>query len=134
MTTYNVTAWCDVPHYTTFDVEADSIDEALEKGKLQARDESGEPCNSTRFDWDEFEITSEADENASLTYLAPTRLIENAGPTLLAALCGFEEAWRTWADDIRRIPELAASTEMFDIYEQARAAIAEATQHQGRAP
>jgi hypothetical protein len=134
MTTYNVTAWCDVPHYTTFDVEADSIDEALEKGKLQACEEDGEPCNSTKFDWDEFEISSEDNEAADLTYLAPSRLIENAAPTLLAALRRFEEAWRRWADDIRRIPELAASTELFDIYEQARAAIAEATQHQGRAP
>jgi hypothetical protein len=84
MTTYEVTAWCDVLHYTTFEVDAGTIAEALEKAKLQACEEDGEPCNSADFTWDEFEISSEGD-GASLTYLAPSRLIENAAEHLLCA-------------------------------------------------
>lgn len=134
MTIYHVTAWCTLPHYTTFEVDAGSIDEALEKAKEQASDEYPEPCDGAQIDWDEFEIFPEGDEAELIRYLEPPRLAENAAPALLAALCRFEEAWRRWADDIRSWPKLAASTEMFDIYEQARLAIAEATQQQGRAP
>jgi hypothetical protein len=131
MTNYEVTAWCSVPYYTTFDVDADNIHKALEKAKQQAREECGEPCGGGESEWDEFQIVSDAE---SLAYLETSRQAANAAPVLLAALSRFEEAWRRWADDIRSYPKLAASTEMFDIYEQARAAIAEATQQQGRAP
>ena len=131
MTTYQVTAWCSVPYYTTFDVDADNIHKALEKAKQQAREECGEPCGGGESEWDEFQIVSDAE---CLGYLETSRQAANAAPALLAALSRFEEAWRRWADDIRSYPKLAASTEMFDIYEQARAAIAEATQQQGRAP
>ena len=134
MTTYNVTAWCLVPYYTTFDVDADNIDAALRKARLQARHEYGEPCNAGDSEWDEFEIASEHGDAAALRYLEPQRLAANAALTLLAALLRFEAAWRKWADDISRCPKLAASTEMFDIYEQARAALAEAAEQQGRAP
>ena len=133
MTTYEVTAWCSFPHYTTFELEAVSLAEALEKAKIQARDEGGEPC-SGGSEWDEFEISSDDDDSEIMTHVEPSRLTANAAPNLLAALLRFEAAWRSWADDMRRYPKLAASTEMFAIYEQARAAIAEATPDQGRAP
>lgn len=43
MAIYEVRAWCVVPHYTAFDVEAASIDEALEKARIRAHDEYGSP-------------------------------------------------------------------------------------------
>jgi hypothetical protein len=131
MTTYEVTAWCSVPHYTTFEVEATSIDEALEKAKIQARDEVGEPCDGLKANWDEFEVSSQGDDAASVRYLEPSLSAAIAAPTLLAALCRFEESWRKWADDIRCYPEVAAATGMFDLYEQARNAIAEASNTTG---
>jgi hypothetical protein len=78
MTTYQVTAWCVVPYYTIFELEAGSIDEALEKAKRQARDEYGEPCGGGDSDWDEFEIVSEGDADEYIRHLEPSRLAENA--------------------------------------------------------
>jgi hypothetical protein len=86
MTTYEVTAWCIVPHYTTFDVDAGSLGEALEKAKLQAKDEYGEPCDGGECDWDEFEIFSEGDGDESVRHLEPLRLANNAAPELLEQL------------------------------------------------
>lgn len=86
MTTYEVTAWCIVPHYTTFDVEAGNIGEALEKARLQAKDEYGEPCDGGKCDWDEFAIVSEPDAAEHLVYLEPSRLVENASLELLNQL------------------------------------------------
>lgn len=86
MTTYQVSAWCSVPHYTVFDVDAGSIEEALEKAKLQAKDEYGEPCDGAKCDWDEFAIVSEPDAVEHLVYLEPSRLAENAALELLDQL------------------------------------------------
>jgi hypothetical protein len=83
MTTYEVTAWCSVPYYTTFELDAASIGEALEKAKHQARDEYGEACGGGESDWDEFEISS---DDESLSYLEPARLAANAALELLDAL------------------------------------------------
>jgi hypothetical protein len=84
MTTYEVTAWCVVPYYTTFELDAETVNEALEKAKLQAREECGEPCDDGgESDWEEFEITSDAE---SLRYLTPARAGEIAAPELLDAL------------------------------------------------
>lgn len=83
MTIYDVTAWCVVPHYTTFEIEASTVNEALEKAKSQARDECGEPCDGGEFDWEEFEVTSDAE---SMRYLTPARATEIAAPELLDAL------------------------------------------------
>jgi hypothetical protein len=74
MTTYEVTAWCSVPYYTTFELDADTIHEALEKAKLQARDECGEPCGGGESEWDEFEIVSESDAAECVRYLEPAWL------------------------------------------------------------
>ncbi len=78
MTTYQVTAWCSVPYYTTFDIDADSIGEALEKAGHHALDEYGEPCGGGESDWDEFEIVSEGDASQYIRHLTPDRLAENA--------------------------------------------------------
>jgi hypothetical protein len=77
MTTYEVTAWCSVPYYTTFEIEADSVEEALRKAKRQARDEYGEPCGG-ESKWDEFEIVSEGETDEYIRHLEPSRLAENA--------------------------------------------------------
>jgi len=84
MFNYKVTAWCTVPHYTVFDVEAESIAEALAKARSQSEDEYGEPCDGAGYDWDEFEITSDnADE--CIRNLEPALLVEIAAPELLEA-------------------------------------------------
>jgi hypothetical protein len=86
MTTYLVTAWCSIQHYATFDVEAGSIAEALEKAKVGSQDEYGEPCDGAKCEWDEFEIVSEGDADEHIRHLEPARLAENAASELLAAL------------------------------------------------
>jgi hypothetical protein len=86
MTTYQVTAWCSVPHYTTFDVDAGSIGEALEKAKLQVKDEYGEPCDGAECGWDEFDIVFEGDAAEHVRHLEPVRLAEIAAPELLEQL------------------------------------------------
>lgn len=86
MTTYQVTAWCSVPHYATFDVDADSIGEALEKARSQAKDEYGEPCDGAECDWDEFEIASEGAADEYIRHLEPSRSAKNAAPELLDQL------------------------------------------------
>ena len=93
MTTYQVTAWCSVPHYTTFDVDAGNLGEALEKARAQAKDEYGEPCDGAKCDWDEFEIVSEGDAADYIRRLEPPRLAELAAPELLEQLrAGIERA------------------------------------------
>jgi hypothetical protein len=127
MTTYQVTAWCSLPHYTTFEVEAASIEDALAKAKIQVNDECPELCDGLPNDWNEFEVLNEQAPNDASRRIEPERAAEVASPALLAALRRFEAAWRSWADHMRTHPGMAESCELFSIYEQARAAIAEAT-------
>ena len=86
MTIYQVTAWCIVPHYTVFDVEASTIDDALAKARIQVRDQYGDSCVDGEWDWDEFEICAEDDATEFLAYLAPDALVRNAAPELLQKL------------------------------------------------
>ena len=86
MTIYSVTAWCVVPHYTVFEVDAASNEEALAKARIRARDAYGEPCIDGKHDWDEFEIHPEDDDGEFLTYLAPQVLVRNGAPELLDEL------------------------------------------------
>jgi hypothetical protein len=86
MTIYNVTAWCVVPYYTTFEVEARNVREALKNAKLQAHDEHGDPCDDgAECNWEEFQIHPEDDEGKSRTFLDPARRVEIAAPDLLRA-------------------------------------------------
>jgi hypothetical protein len=85
MTLYEVTAWCSLPHYTTFEVEAGSTLEALAKAKTQANDEYPEPCNGPSCEWNEFELSPD-DGGATLLHLEPERALEIAAPELLRAL------------------------------------------------
>jgi len=85
MTKYEVTAWCSVRYYTTFELEAGSLTEALDKAKLQSREESGEPCGG-EAEWDEFEITSGGDAAEHLRHLEPAFLASIAADGLLKAL------------------------------------------------
>lgn len=85
MTTYQVTAWCVVPHCTMFGVDAVSVEEALEKAKSQAQSEYGEPADGFESCWDEFEIASE-DAEEYVLHLEPERLAANAASELLGEL------------------------------------------------
>jgi hypothetical protein len=85
MTTYQVTAWCGLPHYTTFEVEARSLAEALRKAKQQAPEEYAEPCDGAAIEWDDFQIHVKGDERRVRTYFEPSRRIEMAAECLLLA-------------------------------------------------
>jgi hypothetical protein len=85
MTKYEVTAWCSLPHYTTFEVEADSIEEALAKARIQANDEYPEACNGPSYEWNEFELSAD-DDPKTLRHLEPERAAEITAPELLDAL------------------------------------------------
>ena len=85
MTTYEVTAWCSVPHYTTFEVDAATLGEALDKAADQAASEYPEPCGGAAFEWDEFEVTSARDASHSRRRVEPARLVEIAADDLLRA-------------------------------------------------
>lgn len=55
MKTYQITAWCDRTFTTTFDVEAESPDHALEIARGQVDDEPAEECNDS-YPWDTFSV------------------------------------------------------------------------------
>jgi hypothetical protein len=86
MTRYNVTAWCNVAHYATFNVEAPSLSAALDKAREQAQDEHALACHGDAADWNAFQIYPSADESQTRTYFEPSRRIEMAAPALLDAL------------------------------------------------
>ena len=83
--TYEVTAWCSFPHYTTFEVNARSPREALRKARLQAPEEYPEPCNGGAIEWDEFKVCPNGDEAKARIYLEPARRAEVAAERLLRA-------------------------------------------------
>ena len=85
MTTYEVTAWCSVPHYTTFEVKARSFPEALRKAQKHAPDEYAEPCDDATAEWDDFQIHAKGDPRKSRTYFEPRRRAELAAEHLLKA-------------------------------------------------
>jgi hypothetical protein len=85
MTTYEVTAWCNVPYYATFELKAANLAEALKKAKLRAKKECGEPCGGDS-EWDEFEIMSVADAAQYLRHLEPAWLASIAALDLRDAL------------------------------------------------
>ena len=82
MPRYDVTAWCSFPHYTTFEIEAASALDALAKAKMQVDNEYPEPCNGAPYEWNEFELRSEAADEY-LRHLEPHRAAEIAAPELL---------------------------------------------------
>jgi hypothetical protein len=86
MTTYDVTAWCSVAYYTTFEVEAVNIAEALTRAKQKAATECGEPCGGGESAWDEFEITAQDNSGECLRHIDLSRLAENAAEDLLQVL------------------------------------------------
>lgn len=87
MTTYEVTAWCNVPYYATFEVKAANLDHALKKTKLRAKNkkECGEPCGGDS-EWDEFEIMSVPDAAQHLRHLEPAWVAAVAALDLRDAL------------------------------------------------
>jgi hypothetical protein len=85
MPRYDVIAWCSFPHYTTFEVEAASIEEALAKAKTQVSDKSPEPCDGASYEWNELEVCA-AGGDQFIRHLETERAAEIAAPELLAAL------------------------------------------------
>jgi hypothetical protein len=127
MPIYEVTAWRVVPHYTVFDVDATDIREALEKARVQARDEYGEPCIDGECDWDEFELHPEGDEGEILTYLAPQVLARNAATELLDELQRGLSLAQNVVDSWEHADLAAAVRALSQWSEEARAIIAKAT-------
>jgi hypothetical protein len=127
MTTYEVTAWCSVPYFTIFDVEAGSIGEALEKAKVQAKDEYGEP--SDRADWDEFYIVSEGDSDEHVLHLEPPRLAEIAALELLEQLQRGVDHVQSIVDSWERGDLAAAVRDLTLWLPEARATLKKATEH-----
>ena len=127
MTTYQVTAWCNFPHYTTFEVDARSPREALRKARQQALEESPEPCNGFTVEWDEFEICPEADDVKCRRYVEPAKRAEIAAMELLDALRQGTDAAQRVLDSWER-GDLAASIRALSQWlSDARAAIIQAT-------
>lgn len=93
--------------------DADGCDDTFD-----ITDARGKHLTSVPF-WDDPETDHAARAEAIARLFA-------AAPSMLAALEKFEAAWRRWSEDIRRYPELAEKTEMFHIYNAARAAVADA--------
>jgi hypothetical protein len=103
MTRYNVTAWCVVPYYTTFEVEARNVREALKNAKLHARDEYGDPCDDrAACNWEEFQIHPEDDEGKSRTFLEPARRVEMAAAELHEALQFFFNIMHDYECSVRK--------------------------------
>jgi hypothetical protein len=127
MTTYEVTAWCSVPHYTTFDVDAGSVEEALEKAKIQAKDEYGEPCDGAECDWDEFEIASEGDADEYIRHLEPSRSAKNTAPELLEQLQRGVNHSQSVVDSWERGDLAATVREVAQWLAEARATLNQAT-------
>jgi hypothetical protein len=93
MPRYDVTAWCSFPHYTTFEVEADTAQDALAKAETQVLDEYPEPCNGGEYQWDEFQIDPADDNEPGIYHLQPEARLSAAAQTLLDALrCGVTAA------------------------------------------
>jgi len=58
----------------------------VEKAKLQARNEYGEPCGGGESGWDEFEIVSEGDAAEYVRHVEPSTSAANAALELRDAL------------------------------------------------
>src|SRR5271156_2272217 len=127
MTTYQVTAWCIVPHFTTFDVDAGSLEEALEKARSQAKNEYGEPCDGAECDWDEFAIVSEPNATDHLVYLEPSRLAENVALELLDRLQRGVNRSQSVVDTWERGDLAATVRELTQWLAEARATLNQAT-------
>jgi hypothetical protein len=84
MTTYHITAWCNFPHYATFEIDATNAKEALLKATERAADEAPWPCDGTAFEWDEFQIVPDG-KGKPIIWLEPSRRVADAAQDLLAA-------------------------------------------------
>ena len=130
MPRYDVTAWCSMPHYTTFEVKADSLEEALAKARTRVEDEYPEPCNGGSYDWDEFEVCA-AGSDEYIRHLAPERAAEIAAPRLLDALRDGVKAARGVTDSWEK-GDLAQAVRAVSLWlKDAVAAIEEATPSTG---
>jgi hypothetical protein len=91
MKTYQVTAWCERVFTTTFDVDAESPEQALEIARGQVDDEPAEECNDS-YPWDSFRIDDEEGVEQLAWSDAPALLLDAAG-TLLDACRMVIERW-----------------------------------------
>jgi len=84
MNKYDVYASCDVPHYTTFQVEAATVEEALDKAKAQVHDETPQMCGG-EYEWHEIEVCGEHGDEF-MRCREPQRAAQIAAPAILKAL------------------------------------------------
>lgn len=133
MTRYDVTAWCSVPHYATFEVEAESVQDALAKAREQVLDENAEPCDGGEYHWDQFQIVPADGDEPELYHLEPEARLSTARPRLLDALCSGTTAAR---DVVARWEkgDLAEAVRALTVWlRQAEAAVNDATASAGDA-
>jgi hypothetical protein len=97
MTLFNVTAWCDRAFFTSFEVEADSPEQALTLAKARAENEPADECDSN-YPWDTFQIC-DANDNSLLTFQDDQAKLIEADSKLLAALKLCHEQLSLWVAD-----------------------------------
>ena len=132
MTLYQVTAWCAFPHYTSFEVEADSFDAALAKAEAQVKDEVPESCDGAAYEWNELEIAG--GEGEHFRRLSPERAAEIAAPSLLDTLRGGVIAAQDVIDRWERGDLAEAVRGLAAWLTEAAAVLREATATTGEAP
>ena len=75
--TYQITAWCDRTFTTSFHVEAESPEQALELARSKVHDEPAEECDNG-YDWDRFRVC-DAEDNERLTF-PPIAIARDSSP------------------------------------------------------
>ena len=106
MPRYNITAWCSLPHYATFEINARSVREALARAKIQVTDEYADPCNGGAYEWNEFEV--QVPSGRSKWFLEPDRAMEIAAKDLLDAAILAEDVLSDLARDDDGTPSVSA--------------------------
>jgi hypothetical protein len=103
MTRYFVTAWCDRPFYAQCEVEADSPEEALAKGREAIHDADAEECDDG-YHWDEWRVDTEDTEGVLHRTDESARLAKSC-PNLMDAMNGLLETSRSIVEDQRKNPD-----------------------------
>jgi hypothetical protein len=112
--------------YATLEVEADSIDRALQLAKTLVNDEPAEPCDGRSYDWNEFLVCAD-NSDEYLRYYEPALAAEIAAQEMLEALRLCEEV----LSDLARLDD---GTPSVSALHMARAAIAKAAGQEERVP
>lgn len=124
--TYMINAWCQRPFIATIDIRADTPEEAIAivRRQLGTLRDTAEECNG-EYPWNEF---AAYDDNGKelLHVLDEKDCLEDAAPEMLEALTACELQLREYVR-WHHANAGGCSVEIEDAWEQARAAIAQAT-------